>query len=292
MYALREAVQGIVRTRNMSLISIVTISVALIMFGIVGIITLCANSVVNKVQKSEEINVYLKDEMTDAEMLALDETIESMSEVESTRIMSKEDAAKEFEKMFGSDLLLSLKENPLPRSIVITMAEGHRMSNDMEKIAQRITSADNVESVEYGKVLMSKLDIFFLFFIIVETILIAFVLAACILVISNTITLTLIARREAIEIMKLVGATDSFIRKPFYIEGLLQGLISGILTFLILYGMYVWIRYAIPDINVYTYMFGIEEVKYFTYPWFVALIIPVGGFLGVLGSYVAVRRAF
>ena len=292
MYALREAVQGIVRTRNMSLISTVTISVALIMFGIVVIITLYANGVVNKVQKSEEINVYLKDVMTDAEMLALDETIESMSEVESTRIISKEDAAKEFEKMFGSDLLLSLKENPLPRSIVITMAEGHRMSNDMEKLAQRIKSADNVESVEYGKELMSKLDIFFLIFIIVEAILIAFILAACILVISNTITLTLIARREAIEIMRLVGATDSFISKPFYIEGLLQGLVSGILTFLILYGIYVWVQYAIPDIYVYTYMFGIMEVKYFTYPSLVALIIPVGGFLGLLGSYVAVRRAF
>ena len=292
MYALREAVQGIVRTRNMSLISIVTISVALIMFGIVGIITLCANGVVNKVKKSEEINIYLKDKMTDAEMLVLEETIESMSEVESTRIISKEDAAKEFEKMFGSDLLLSLKRNPLPRSIVITMAEGHRMSNDMEKLAQRIKSADNVESVEYGKELMLNLDIFFLIFIIVEAILIAFVLAACILVISNTITLTLIARREAIEIMRLVGATDSFISKPFYIEGLLQGIISGIITFLILYGMYVWVQYAIPNINVYTYMFGIKEVKYFTYPSFVALIIPVGGFLGLLGSYVAVRRAF
>jgi len=276
----------------MSLISIVTISVALIMFGIVSIITLYANGVVNKVQKSEEINVYLKDEMTDAEMLALDETIESMSEVESTRIISKEDAAKEFEEMFGSDLLLSLKENPLPRSIVITMAEGHRMSSEMEKLAQRIRSVDNVESVEYGKELMSKLDIFFLIFIIVEAILIAFVLAACILVISNTITLTLIARREAIEIMRLVGATDSFIRKPFYIEGLLQGLISGILAFLIFYGIYLWVQYAIPDINVYTYMFGIKEIKYLTYPWLVALIIPAGGFLGVLGSYLAVRRAF
>lgn len=292
MYSLREAVQGLVRTCNMSLISIVTISVALIMFGIVSIITLYANGVVNKVQKSEEINVYLKDEMTDAEMLALDETIESMSEVESTRIISKEDAAKEFEEMFGSDLLLSLKENPLPRSIVITMAEGHRMSSEMEKLAQRIRSVDNVESVEYGKELMSKLDIFFLIFIIVEAILIAFVLAACILVISNTITLTLIARREAIEIMRLVGATDSFIRKPFYIEGLLQGLISGILAFLIFYGIYLWVQYAIPDINVYTYMFGIKEIKYLTYPWLVALIIPAGGFLGVLGSYLAVRRAF
>ena len=82
MYALREAVQGMVRTRYMTLISIVTITVALFLFGIVGIITMGANNLVNKIKKSEELNVSLKDEMSDGDMLALDETIVSMTEVE------------------------------------------------------------------------------------------------------------------------------------------------------------------------------------------------------------------
>lgn len=292
MYALREAIQGISRTRSMSLVSVLTISVALLMLGFVIIATICANGIVNKVQRSEEINVYLHDEMTDGEMLALEETIESISEVESTRIISKEDAAKEFGEMFGDELLGSLKDNPLPRSIVIIMAEGFRTSGSMESLAEKIRPVDNVESVDYGKELMSKLDIFFLIFIIIESVIIAVVLSACILVISNTISLTLMVRKEAIEIMKLVGATDSFIRKPFYIEGLLQGLFSGLLTFIFMYGIIAWVQYAIPEINLYKYMFGIETLNDIPFRNLIALIIPAGGFLGLLGSYLAVRRAF
>ena len=99
-------------------------------------------------------------------------------------------------------------------------------------------------------------------------------------------------RKEAIEIMKLVGATDSFIRKPFYIEGLLQGLFSGLLTFIFLYGIFIWVQYAIPEIDLYRYMFGIEKLHNISFRNLIALIIPVGGFLGLLGSYLAVRRAF
>ena len=291
MYALREAVQGMVRTRYMTLISILTITVALFLFSIVGIITMGANNLVNKIQKSEKLNVYLKDEMSDGDMLALDETIVSMNEVESTRIVSKEDAVKEFEKIFGSDLLLALEKNPLPRSIVVTMSKGHRTSSDYEKLTERIRASDGVESVEFGSEWVSKLDIFFIIFVIVEGILIALAVTACILVISNTITMTLIARKEAIEIMRLVGATDSFIREPFYIEGMIQGLISGIVAFIIFYGIYLWLQFAVPEIDVFMYMFRIKEMQNLSYPLILGLIIPVGGFLGLLGSYVAVRRA-
>ncbi|MFC1490150.1 cell division protein FtsX [Candidatus Latescibacterota bacterium] len=291
MYALREALQGIWRTRNMSLVSVLTISVALLMIGFVGIATISANGIINKVQKSEEINVYLSDEMTDGEMLSLEETIRTISEVESTRIIGKEDAAKEFGEMFGDELLGSLEENPLPRSIVISMAEGFRTSTGMESLAEKIRVVENVESVDYGRELMSKLDIFFLIFIIIESVIIAVVLGACILVISNTISLTLMVRKEAIEIMKLVGATDSFIRKPFYIEGLLQGLFSGVLTFLFLSGIFIWVQSAVPEIDLYRYMLGIESFSNISFQNLIALIIPAGGFLGLLGSYLAVRRA-
>lgn len=292
MYAVKEAVHGMLRTRYMTFVSMATITVALILFGIVIIITLCANDVVSKVRESEEVNIYLKDEMTNGDMLALDETIASMSEVESTKILSKEDAAKEFERLFGKDFLSSLSEYPFPRSIVVKMSSGHQMSSDLENFAQRLKSVNGVESVEYGKEWMSKLDIFFLVFIIVEAILISLVVAACILVISNTITLTVIARKEAIDIMRLVGATDSYIRQPFYFEGLIEGFISGIITFVFLYGIYYWVHKTFNQIEVYKYLFGINEIQYLSFPLLLSIIIPIGGFLGLLGSYVAVRRAF
>ena len=291
MYALREALQGMIRTRNMTMISIATITVSLIVFGMVGGMTLIANSVVSKVRGDEEINVYLSDEMTDGDMLALDETIRSMHEVESTRLMSKEDAAREFERMFGSEFLSTLDENPLPRSIIIRMGQSYRMSSDLELVAGRIRGVKGIESVEYSRDWMTKLDVIFLIFVIIEAVLIAVIVTACIMVISNTISLTLIARKEAIEIMRLVGATDSFIRKPFYMEGLIQGFVSGIAAFSIFESFYFWLSSSFPELTVYAYLFGIYGLKNLPVPALLASIIPVGAFLGFLGSYVAVRRS-
>jgi len=289
VYAIKEAMKSMVRARYMSFISIVSITITLIVLGVFSVITFFVNGMVQKVRKSEEINVYLKDDMSDEDMLALDATIASMKEVTSTRILSKEDAAEEFEKIFGSDLLSSLEENPLPRTIVVSMAEGYRMSSDIENVAARIKKVENIDSVEYGKDWMSKMDVFFLMFVVGETILIAVVISACLLIISNTISLTVIAREETIEIMRLVGATDAFIRRPFYIEGLLEGLISGSAAFCVMYGAYRWIHYAVPDLHTYIFMFTIPEQSIYFPDWSSALIIPLGGILGLFGSYTGVR---
>ncbi|MBN1291939.1 MAG: ABC transporter permease [Candidatus Latescibacteria bacterium] len=291
MYSLKEAVKALLHIRSMTIVSIFTITIALIILGLLGIVTLFGHSFVDSLMKSEEINVYLKDEMSDADMLGLESAIASMSEVESTRILTKEDAARELEKMFNEDLLAGIEKNPLPRTIVITLASGHRMSEDHETVAERIRKVTNVESVEYGREWMSKMDIFFLLFILMEIILITIIVSACLLIISNTISLTVFARNETIEIMRLVGATDSFIRRPFYFEGFIQGILSGSMAFLILFGAFEWLRYAIPDLQVYLYIFGIQNFILLSHRFSMALIIPAGALMGLIGSTVAVRRA-
>ncbi len=291
MYAIKEAIKGLAHTRSMAVVSIVTITVALVILGILSIVTLYGHGFVNSLIKSEEINVFLKDEMSDADMLALDATIASMSEVESTRILTKEDAAKELEKIFKKDLLAGLENNPLPRTIILTLAAGHRTSEEREKVTGRIRKVTNVESVEYGQEWTAKLDFFFLLFMIVEITLITIVITACLLIITNTISLTVIARRETIEIMRLVGATESFIRRPFYYEGFIQGLVSGVMAFFVLSGFTAWINHAIPDLHIYFYMFKLQNIPFIAHRFSTALIIPTGAFMGFLGSIIAVRRA-
>jgi len=291
MYALREAIRGMVRTPYMSAVSIVTITVTLTVLCVFALGTLFANGFIYKIRKSEEINVYLEEEMSDEDMLALDAVIASMREVDSTRIMSREDAAREFEKMFGGDLLRAVDENPLPRTIVVVMADGFRTSESMETVADRISGAEGVESVEYGREWMSKMDIVFLFFVFGEAVLVILAAGACLLIISNTISMTILARRDTVEIMRLVGATDAFIRRPFYVEGLVQGTVAGVLSFLVLFGTYRWFVYAVPDLAVYVHMFAYPALFADFGEWSVALIIPVGGVTGLVGSAVAVRRA-
>ncbi|HUT63692.1 MAG TPA: permease-like cell division protein FtsX [Anaerolineae bacterium] len=291
MYAIKEAIKGLAHTRSMAVVSIITITVALVILGILSIVTLYGHGFINSMIKSEEINVFLKDEMSDADMLALDATLISMSEIESTRIMTKEDAAKELEKIFKKDLLAGLENNPLPRTIILTLAAGHRTSEEREIVAGRIKKVNNVESVEYGQEWSSKLDFFFLLFMLVEIILITIVITACLLIITNTISLTVIARHETIEIMRLVGATESFIRRPFYYEGFIQGLVSGTLAFFVLSGVTAWVNHAIPDLNIYLYMFKLQNIPFMAHRFSTMLIIPTGAFMGFLGSIISVRRA-
>ncbi len=292
MYAFREAINSTSRNPVMSLVSILTITVTLTVFSSFAVFSLFMNSVVEKVRGNEEINVYLLDVMSDEDMLALDAVIASMKEVESTNIMSKEDARKEFEKMYGDDLISTIGENPLPRTIVVKMAKDFRMAADLETVAQRISTINGVEAIEYGHEWMSRLDVLFIAFFIVVTVLLSLATAACMLIIANTISMTVLSRKETIEIMQLVGATDSFIRRPFYVEGLMQGLLSGIISFLFMYGVYTWTIKTFPNIETYIAVLTRPGTSLPYGGLELALIIPIGAFMGLLGSFIAVRRAF
>lgn len=289
MYALKEAVKGMLTTRTMTLTSVVTITMALIIVGLFAVLTLFGNSFIDSVMKIEELNVYIIDSLSDADLLALDATVNGMPGVESTRILTKDDAARELQRIFNEDLLAGLGTNPLPRSIIVTMAPGYRMSDDIEHVAAQVRQYDGVESVEYGREWISRMDIIFLVFLFGEVLLLTIISSACLLIISNTISLTVLARRETIEIMRLVGATDSFIRRPFYYEGFFQGLISGIFAFGFLYGSYFWVRSMIPNLDLYFFMFNIHGLSVMSHKFILVSIIPIGAVMGLLGSFFALR---
>jgi cell division transport system permease protein len=290
MNSLREAIQGMRRARYMSLVSVMTITIALVILGLAGIATLFANGVLNGIRHNEEVNIYIKENVSDSEMLALDESISSMNGVESTRIIGKEEAAADFENMFGKGFLSALDENPLPRTIAVKISGDKLKAMNFENFIKNVKSASGVESVEYGREWVSKLDMLFLIFVLVEIAIAAIISIAGILVISNTITLTIIARKDAIDIMRLVGATEGFIRRPFYYEGLLQGMLSGIIAFSFFIVIYFWISSTFPGLESYMYMMRIEKLSALTLPFIIGLIIPAGTLLGFLGSLVAIKR--
>jgi len=289
VYALREAVRGMYKTRTMTIISVVTITVALIILGLLSLLTLFVHTFVDSVMKTEELNVYVNDSLPDADLLALDKAINDMPEVESTRILTKDDAARELERIFNEDFLTGLGTNPLPRSIIVTMAQGYRMSDDLERVASQVRGRNGVESVDYGREWVARMDIIFLVFLFVEVVLFTIISSACLLIISNTIGLTVIARKETIEIMRLVGATEGFIRRPYYFEGLIQGLLSGIIAFGLLYGSYFWILHIVPNLDLFFFMFKIHGISVMSHKIIIVSIIPVGAFMGVVGSFFAVR---
>lgn len=290
MYAMKEAIRGMRRTASMTVVSIVTIAVTLTVLAMFGAATVTVHGFMQRVRGSEEINIYLEDALSDADLLTLDRAISEMPEVAATRIVSKENAAEEFETMFGEGLLGVLDENPLPRTIVVAMAEGFQTAEAMEAVARRVEGAAGVESVQYGREWMSRLDILFMAFVAGEIVFIVLASGACLLVVANTITLTIIARRDTIEIMQLVGATDPFLRRPFYLEGMFQGLAAGCLSFVVIYGAYRWLLYAFPGVDAYLLAVSMPHRIAMFREWLGVSIIPLGALMGYIGSWFAVRR--
>ena len=291
MYALREAWRGLMYRRSMTLVSIVTITMALLISGAFSLVTIYSHTLLHTFMRSEVINVYLDDDLPDADMLALDTTITSMSEVEETEIVTSEDAARKLRELYKEDLLAGLEENPLPRSIRVVMTSEHRNATDLQTVAERIRSADGVESVDYAEEWMEKVDMFFIIVLLVESTIGAIILGACTLIISNAVSMTIIARKDIIDIMRLVGATDGFIRRPFHIEGLIEGVLSGMAAFLILSGIALWVGRMFPDALLYAGLITGGEHPSISLNVLLAMLIPAGGALGFLGSAVAVRRS-
>jgi len=290
MRALTDACKGIARKPGRTFLSVMGITVALVMFGVLGSITFCAHGFMEKLRKSEEITIYILDSLPDADMLALDALISKAPEVESTRIVTKENAAREFEQLFGKNLLSSIEENPLPRSIVVTMAKGHRTAMDFQRLASRTETMTGVESVEYGREWMSRMDTFFFVFFIGEMLLVLLVGVSGILIISNSIGITIVSRRGEIDVMRLVGATESFIRRPFYFEGILQGFVAGVVAFCVLYGIHIWLLGSVPELDVYLHIFGFRKEQFLSAGTYLGLIVPAGMILGLVGSSLALRR--
>lgn len=291
MRSVNEAFSAIFRSPGRALVSVLAISMALVLFGVFGLLTVYAHGLMDLLRKNEEISVYIDERVSDGDMLALDASISQLPGVETTRIVSKDDAAVEFERMFGENLLSALERNPLPRSIVVTVAPGYRTADGFTRLGKRLDTLTGVESVEYGREWMAKMDFVLLIVLGVEITLGALVGIAGIMLISNSIAMTVIVRREAIEIMRLVGATERFIRSPFYLEGIIQGFAAGLLACGMLIGPYFWARHSVPDFEIYMHTFGISLHLLETAAWYLVWLVPAGSLLGLLGSGLAIRRS-
>lgn len=291
MRSIREAFAAVFGFPGRSAVSVLAITMALILFGVFGLVAGYTRGLLDLLRKGEEISVYLEDSQTNADMLVLDSKIAKLPEVETTRVVSKEDAAAEFERIFGENLLSAFEDNPLPRSIVVTVAPGYRTARDFDRLGRFLNSMEGVESAEYGREWMAKMDYIFVVATVIEGILGVLVGIAGIIVIANSIRLAMITRRETIGIMRLVGATEAFIHRPFYFEGAILGLLAGMLASGVFYGVYFWAGHSIEDFEVTVYAFGVSREMVRQAAIGLALLIPAGMLLGLFGSRVAMRKA-
>lgn len=274
-YTLREAVMGFKRTKLLSSISIGTISLLLLLLG--GFLSLTVNvqRVIDYVRRRVEIEVFLEDSVIRRQALDLKARIMRLEGVRAVTYISKEQALKEFKA--DLELLEAVETNPLPASLRIRLKPGYKTASRVETIVGQIEGLPGVEEVVFGGQWLRKLD-WIVFILSGLDLGIGIIISlVSIFVISNTIRLTLYARRESIEIMKLVGATEEFISRPFMLEGMVQGILGGVVAAALLYAAYRLVQIRVP------------AVVFLPWTWVLALVL-FGGVLAALASQWAAKK--
>jgi cell division transport system permease protein len=235
-YLAGESLAVFRRMKGMSLVSTLIMSVALLMLALFTLVTVNLQGVAASFRSGIEVSVFLRGEPTVEEVQALRQKLLEQAGVETVAYVSKQDALVEFREQLGadSDLVDVLEENPLPASLRITMRDEDRRAARLEMLAGWLRELPEVDEVRYGDQWVKRLEEYIRIFVTLDLLIGAIVLLSALFVISNTVRLTVMARGRTIEVMRLVGATNWFIRMPFLIEGAVQGAVAGGLAMLVL----------------------------------------------------------
>jgi len=288
-YFFREAFQSIKINRFTHLVTIGTITFALLTFGIFIVTVINLNRIFDDWGKRIHLIAYLGKNTDAEEIKKTRERIANLPHTKNVTYVSKERAlALLKESLKGQDgILENLDENPLPASLEIQLKEAYKNTQSLKTFVAEIKRIDTISDVEYGQEWLEKFSAFISIVKLVGVSIGAFLLLATILIISNAIKLTIYSRREEIEIMKLVGATNFFIQIPFFLEGFIQGLCGSLLALGILYVSYkILISKIISDYSLYL---GAFNFIFLPQKLVIALIF-FGILLGIFGCALSMGR--
>ncbi|MDR2089255.1 MAG: permease-like cell division protein FtsX [Clostridiales Family XIII bacterium] len=228
-YAIKQAFKQFFRNGAMSAASLFSISAILLILGFFFLLAVNVSNLAESVKKDfDTIQLHLLDSAEYARSESMMKKLKLMPEVSEVRYLTKDQAMEDFKKLFGDKayLLEMRQENPLPNSIIVKV----RRIEDVDAVVARAKSFDGIEVIKYYKEAVNRLIRFTRFIQAGAMALILFLVVISIVVVSNTIKLTVVARDREIAIMKYVGATNWFIRGPFLVEGILMGVISAAIS--------------------------------------------------------------
>jgi cell division transport system permease protein len=285
-YFFSETFTNLKRNFLMTIAAISTVAISLLLLGGVQILSMAVDNMTVTWEAQVEIAIFLRDDITDGELDGLTTEVSEMSEVENVSYVSKEDAYEDYKEMYRAhpEFWQTLPRDALPASLRVSLHD----ANDTEPVALTMTGAPGVADVEFGgQFIKTLLRVNSLLRAITFGMSIVLMTSAAALI-ANTIRLGIYARREEIGIMKLVGATNWFIRIPFMLEGIFAALVGAIVSGLIIIGTNALIFRRVGEAitfleNVFTFSTG-EIVGV------LALLLGVGTLVGLIGSGLALRR--
>jgi cell division transport system permease protein len=279
----REALLSFRRAPLLSALSITTIAFSLFTVGLFGLVAVNLRQALRGLEERVEIVAYIL-RGTAAETIAIaSQDIAAFPEVQDVNYVSEEVALQRArtELVEFRDAYRDLQVNPLPASVEVRLKDGYRDAATVERVAQRLRGFGFIDDVRYGREWVQKLDSLRNITGLVGLVIGLAFAAVAVVIIGVTIRLTILQRAREISIMRLVGATNWFIRGPFLLEGALKGLLGGLLSLVFCYAGYLLFRDKSGGTLSGLVFFGPEQM---------VLIIIFGILLGLAGSLVSVGR--
>ena len=282
--AFMTTISNIRANKQTFLISVATIAISNGILGLFLIIFFNLNGFLANWSQQVQVIVYLKDDISPSEKGALENLLMKNSNVQSTEVVSKERAWREFRLDQMGISKLDLGFNPLPASYKIRFKAAENRSRLIREFAEKILNEPGVESVDYGEKWIERFEKFMVFcrvFLMGTGGLLCFGL---ILIISNTVRLSIYSRQEEIELMLLIGATPRFVKIPFLLEGILQGLSGAVLSLGLMVIIYYYLKNQFQSpLESITMGMGFQFISQ---PFLIAMV-GLSIIIGLLASYIS-----
>jgi len=278
-HSVREAFAALRRAPGLALLSATSIGLSLFVVGTFALVTYNLDVTLRNIEQRVEVVAYLREDVSAAQLEVLQADIASFPEVQSVVHVSKFEAMRKAMQQLEEfrEVFTDLEMNPLPASLEIQLKPEHREPDSVERVAELIAIYPVVEDVRYGREWVNKIHQLRRLGAAIATILGAAFAVVAVLIIGTTVRMAVLARRDEISVMRLVGATDGFIRRPFLLEGLITGLAGGLLALGLTYAAYLAVDGSLVDL------------AWLPAGW-AAIGTLAGGLLGLAASGAALRR--
>ena len=283
----KRALDDIFKNRFLNLVTIITISLSILIASAFILFFVNTSDIINSWKRGLRIMAYLKPGIDNSGLNKLKRNILDLDGVDSLTFISRQEALSRLKEQMEhqSSLFKNLTRNPLPDSIEIRMAAATESWQKMDTLAAHIEALPPIEEVEYGQRWVGRFAQIISLFRLAGYAMGALFFMATIFIVANTIRLVIYSRREEVEIMRLVGATDNFIKIPFYLEGIIQGALGAIIGLAMLYIAFMFVSSNV-DKSFFPGLFRFH----FLSPTILLAILVVSMVVGWLGCFISLKQ--
>ncbi|MEO6148989.1 MAG: permease-like cell division protein FtsX [Mucilaginibacter sp.] len=270
------------KTKSIYISTVFGLAMVLLMIGLLGLILVHANNLSRYVKENIVLNIFVDDAAHEPDVLELQKQLDANIMVKQTQYVSKELAARNLQKDLGEDFVKFLGYNPLSQSLDVYLKADYTNNAGIEKFKAQLLKNPMVKEVKYQQSLVDQMNQNLASISLVILAFAGIFIVVSVALINNTIRLAIYSQRFLIKSMQLVGATKSFIRKPFIAYGIWHGLLGGLIAIIILMGTLYFAQSQIPDLVVLQ--------SYAEFGLVFLIVIGIGVLISAVSTFLAVNK--